>query len=54
MNQELKDIIKKWKFCEKIHGSEEYCILLQLQILFDLMDNSNDSLESINLTHSFG
>ncbi|KAL9651994.1 hypothetical protein ABK040_000336 [Willaertia magna] len=51
----FRRIIFQWRYDQKVHGSEEYCVLLQLQKLFARLKLSeHKAIETVNLTKSFG
>jgi ubiquitin C-terminal hydrolase len=59
MTPEFRSIIFSWKYNKEKDGDEQYCIALQIQKLFDLMDVAQQMCEPIkldthDLTRSFG
>lgn len=55
MTPEFRKAIFTWKYNKQKDGDEEYCIPLQLQRLFGLLQlSTNKSVDTIGLTRSFG
>jgi len=55
MTPEFRRAIFTWHYNPSKHGAEEWCIPLQLQKLFGLLQLSKDrAVDTIALTHSFG
>jgi hypothetical protein len=55
MTPEFRKAIFTWNYDPQKHGAEEWCITLQLQRLFGLLQLSKQrAVDTVALTHSFG
>ena len=55
MTAEFRHALYQWRYCSERDGAEEYCIPLQLQKLFGLLQlSATRSVDTVALTKSFG